>query len=259
MSNMLKIDELENGTCAQTSALRIRRGGASVRGNTVKKTCGSESVTNEASSNISNRIKSINGKVVRMKRKGDGSRACMYPGGRKPIDFGVSWDPNVMGLPAPAWPIGITPEDYRIHAERPELIVFPEELVLQEPRFSRSGSYLGSFSSLLDRDRKVGLRSVHLKGTYHGTNLLYIGMDANNQIIPLATGVSQDKLKAWYWKTCKAYTVPEFKRSISGIKALRPEAYKNLKMLGLKGGQGLIALQTDKTTSHQTVQNQSMP
>ncbi|GJS44389.1 transposase, MuDR, MULE transposase domain protein [Tanacetum coccineum] len=115
-------------------------------------------------------------------------------------------------------------------------------------------------------------------------------MDANNQIIPLATGVSQgetvetwscfltklkecigedpnmeiisdryyaittacanvfptafhgcfcrhltmnckfssDKLKAWYWKTCKAYTVPEFEKSISGIRALRPEAYRKL-------------------------------
>ncbi|GJY18472.1 hypothetical protein Tco_0389963 [Tanacetum coccineum] len=77
-----EVDELENGTCAQTSALRIRRGSASVRGNTLRKTSGSE-----------------------------------Y---------------NVMGLPAPAWPIGITPEDCRIHAERPEPVVLPEELVLQE-------------------------------------------------------------------------------------------------------------------------------
>nr|GEU88014.1 harbinger transposase-derived protein [Tanacetum cinerariifolium] len=88
-----EVDELENGTCAHTSALRIRRGGASVRGNTVRKTCGSESVTNESSSNISNRLRSINRKVVRMRGKGDGSRACMYPGGRKHVGFGVSWDP----------------------------------------------------------------------------------------------------------------------------------------------------------------------
>ena len=30
------------------------------------------------------------------------------------------------------------------------------ELASQDPRFSRSGSYLGSFSSLQDRDRKIG-------------------------------------------------------------------------------------------------------
>ncbi|PWA45733.1 hypothetical protein CTI12_AA515000 [Artemisia annua] len=33
--------------------------------------------------------------------------------------------------------------------------------------------------------------AAHLKGTYLGTNLLAIGMDGNNQIIPLVTGVSQ--------------------------------------------------------------------
>nr|GEY50408.1 transposase, MuDR, MULE transposase domain protein [Tanacetum cinerariifolium] len=39
---------------------------------------------------------------------------------------------------------------------------------------------------------------------------------------------SSDKLKAWYWKTCKVYTVPEFERSISSIRALRPEACRKL-------------------------------
>ncbi|GJV37734.1 transposase, MuDR, MULE transposase domain protein [Tanacetum coccineum] len=45
---------------------------------------------------------------------------------------------------------------------------------------------------------------------------------------------SSDKLKAWYWKTFKAYTVPEFEKSISGIRALRPEAYKKLEGAGFK-------------------------
>ncbi|GJY41465.1 transposase, MuDR, MULE transposase domain protein [Tanacetum coccineum] len=142
----------------------------------------------------------------------------------------------------------------------------------------------------------IKIDGAHLKGTYKGTNLLVVGMDANNQIIPLATGVSpgetietwswfltklkecigkdpnmaiisdrhyaittacanvfptafhgfccrhlmmnckfsSDKLKAWYWKTCKAYTVHEFERSISGIKALRPEAYKKLEDAGFE-------------------------
>lgn len=43
---------------------------------------------------ISNRrLRTINGKVVRMRGRRDGSRAYMYPGGRKPLGFGVSWDP----------------------------------------------------------------------------------------------------------------------------------------------------------------------
>nr|GEU56977.1 hypothetical protein [Tanacetum cinerariifolium] len=33
---------------------------------------------------------------------------------------------------------------------------------------------------------------AHLKGTYKGTNLVLVGIDGNNQIIPIATCVSQD-------------------------------------------------------------------
>ena len=33
--------------------------------------------------------------------------------------------------------------------------------------------------------------AAHLKGKYKGTNLLAVGMDGNNQIIPIATGVAQ--------------------------------------------------------------------
>nr|GEV70312.1 ulp1 protease family, C-terminal catalytic domain-containing protein [Tanacetum cinerariifolium] len=36
--------------------------------------------------------------------------------------------------------------------------------------------------------------AAHLKGTCIGTNLVAVGMDANNQIIPIATGVSQGKI-----------------------------------------------------------------
>ncbi|GJT36084.1 hypothetical protein Tco_0926503, partial [Tanacetum coccineum] len=35
------------------------------------------------------------------------------------------------------------------------------------------------------------INAAHLKGTYLGTNLVTVGMDENNQIIPIATGVSQ--------------------------------------------------------------------
>ena len=41
---------------------------------------------------------------------------------------------------------------------------------------------------------------AHLKGRHLGTNLLAVGMDANNQIIPLATGVAQgETVENWSW------------------------------------------------------------
>ncbi|GKF14229.1 hypothetical protein Tco_0055691 [Tanacetum coccineum] len=60
----------------------------------------------------SNRLRTISGKKVIMRRKGDGSRAYMYPNGRFPIGQ-CFWDPvdgdvmlgNAMGIPAPAWPV----------------------------------------------------------------------------------------------------------------------------------------------------------
>ncbi|GJS66083.1 transposase, MuDR, MULE transposase domain protein [Tanacetum coccineum] len=42
--------------------------------------------------------------------------------------------------------------------------------------------------------------ATHLKGRYEGTNLLAVGMDGNNQIIPIATGVSQGETgPSWTW------------------------------------------------------------
>nr|GEX75530.1 hypothetical protein [Tanacetum cinerariifolium] len=42
--------------------------------------------------------------------------------------------------------------------------------------------------------------AAHLKGIYQGTNLLAVGMDGNNQIIPIATGVSQGETgPSWTW------------------------------------------------------------
>nr|GEV48784.1 hypothetical protein [Tanacetum cinerariifolium] len=41
---------------------------------------------------------------------------------------------------------------------------------------------------------------VHLKGNYLGTNLLVVGMDGNNHIIPLATDVSEGETgESWTW------------------------------------------------------------
>lgn len=42
--------------------------------------------------------------------------------------------------------------------------------------------------------------AAHLKGKYLGTNMLAVGMDGNNQIVPLATGVSQGETgRSWTW------------------------------------------------------------
>ncbi|GJR07368.1 transposase, MuDR, MULE transposase domain protein [Tanacetum coccineum] len=89
---------------------------------------------------------------------------------------------------------------------------------------------------------------AHLKGTYKGTKLVLVGMDGNNQIIPIATGVSQGETgESWRWfllkfKECIVYiledmqsnTPEEFQRRISNLRGLRPEAYQKLKDDGFK-------------------------
>ncbi|PWA49794.1 tetratricopeptide-like helical domain, DYW domain protein [Artemisia annua] len=65
----------------------------------------------------------VNGKLVRTRGRGDGSRARMYPQEIKPIGYGVSYDPidgepmlgmqDVIGIPKPAWP----PDDAQVQAE----------------------------------------------------------------------------------------------------------------------------------------------
>ena len=46
----------------------------------------------------------------------------------------------------------------------------------------------------------VIIDGAHLKGRYLGTNLVVAGMDGNNQIVPIATGVCQGETgEAWTW------------------------------------------------------------
>ncbi|GJZ53134.1 transposase, MuDR, MULE transposase domain protein [Tanacetum coccineum] len=40
--------------------------------------------------------------------------------------------------------------------------------------------------------------------------------------------MQSDKLNGLYWKTCKAYTIPEFEKLISLIRCVRPDAHKKL-------------------------------
>ena len=50
--------------------------------------------TSSSEPGVSNsRLRTINGKIVRWRGKGDGSKAHRYPGGIKPLGYGVSWDP----------------------------------------------------------------------------------------------------------------------------------------------------------------------
>ncbi|GKD36004.1 transposase, MuDR, MULE transposase domain protein [Tanacetum coccineum] len=106
--------------------------------------------------------------------------------------------------------------------------------------------------------------ATHLKGKYEGTNLLAVGMDGNNQIIPIATGVSQGETSpSWtwfllklkecigeilnltiisdrhtailsscevclFWKMCKAYTVEDFGMAINELRSKRPDVYEKL-------------------------------
>ncbi|GKA00482.1 transposase, MuDR, MULE transposase domain protein [Tanacetum coccineum] len=85
----------------------------------------------------------------------------------------------------------------------------------------------------------VSIDGSHLKGTYLGTNLLVVGMDANNQIIPLATGVAQgETVENWSWFLTKLKEcigdVPnlDFEKAISNIRGLRPDAYRKLEDAG---------------------------
>ncbi|GJU69631.1 hypothetical protein Tco_1255890 [Tanacetum coccineum] len=79
----------------------------------------------ESRSSCRNKLRTINGKVVRSREREDGSMSRMYPGDIRQIGFGVSYDPidgetmlgNSMGLPKHAWIVGITPEDCIIHAQ----------------------------------------------------------------------------------------------------------------------------------------------
>ncbi|GJU33170.1 hypothetical protein Tco_1176759 [Tanacetum coccineum] len=64
-------------------------------------------------------FKRVNGKAVRQRGRGDGSKSSAYPHGIRPIGYGVSWDPidgetmvgNMQGIPVPAWPYDGSPAD----------------------------------------------------------------------------------------------------------------------------------------------------
>ncbi|GJU38607.1 hypothetical protein Tco_1191564 [Tanacetum coccineum] len=57
-------------------------------------------------------------------------------------------------------------------------------------------------------------------------------------------------------KTCKAYTVPEFEKSISGIKALRPKAYRKLEAAGFEKWSRAVGSMIIHTNLNNDVQNQ---
>ncbi|GJW26445.1 hypothetical protein Tco_0040256 [Tanacetum coccineum] len=86
-------------------------------------------------------FKTINGKTVRSRGRGDGSKSSAYPHGIRPIGFGVSWDPidgepmlgvhqNVQGIPVPAWPYEAEPEEVEPKQAEPEEVEH-EQLVIR--------------------------------------------------------------------------------------------------------------------------------
>ncbi|GJS22328.1 transposase, MuDR, MULE transposase domain protein [Tanacetum coccineum] len=109
----------------------------------------------------------------------------------------------------------------------------------------------------------VIIDGVHLKVNYLGTNILDVGMDGNNQIIPLATdrhttiiqacgrvfdnsfhgfcdrhlmmncNLKGKKLRGIFWKACKAYTTEDFDKAISELRGHRPEVVRKLKEVEL--------------------------
>nr|GEX95539.1 transposase, MuDR, MULE transposase domain protein [Tanacetum cinerariifolium] len=103
--------------------------------------------------------------------------------------------------------------------------------------------------------------AAHLKGTYLGTNLLAVGMDGNNQIIPIATGVSYGGTgPSWTWflsklkkcireildltiicdrhaiilSACKAVFPLAFHRAINELRHHRPDIYEKLVEAGVE-------------------------
>ncbi|PWA54586.1 transposase, MuDR, MULE transposase domain protein [Artemisia annua] len=101
--------------------------------------------------------------------------------------------------------------------------------------------------------------AAHLKGRYLGTNLAAVAMDGNNQIIPIATGVTHGETgESWTWflsklKECigevpglaiisdrhlqlalHAYTRAELDRCVACIRVMRPAAYRKLEDAGFE-------------------------
>ena len=66
----------------------MRGGGVSLRGKEIASEAHYVSFVDKS------QLRCVNGKVVRSRGRGDGSKARMYLGGIKPIGFGVSWDPT---------------------------------------------------------------------------------------------------------------------------------------------------------------------
>ncbi|GJT01656.1 hypothetical protein Tco_0822825 [Tanacetum coccineum] len=105
--------------------VRTRGGGVRTRGGGVRTrgggSLGKQRSTNKddhSGSSSSNKLRSINGKVVRQRGRGDGSKSRMYLGGIRTIGFGLQ---NSMGLPKHTCPPEITLEACIIHAQSESL------------------------------------------------------------------------------------------------------------------------------------------
>ncbi|GJV92715.1 hypothetical protein Tco_1540528 [Tanacetum coccineum] len=77
--------------------------------------------------------------------------------------------------------------------------------------------------------------ATYLKGLYQGTNLVAVGMDGNNQIVPIAFGICKGHPaialavhKEFPLAFHVAYTPEEFASNMSILQAVQPDAYHKL-------------------------------
>nr|GEX61954.1 hypothetical protein [Tanacetum cinerariifolium] len=97
------------------------------------------------------------------------------------------------------------------------------------------------------------INAAHLKGSNKGTNLVAVGMDGKNQILPIAMGVTQGeigaswtwfmnrlkdcigkKIRGIFWKTCKAYTTHELDSLLDVLRGYRLDGAQKLEIAGFE-------------------------
>nr|GEW60460.1 hypothetical protein [Tanacetum cinerariifolium] len=78
--------------------------------------------------------------------------------------------------------------------------------------------------------------AAHLKGLYKGTNLTAVGMDGNNQIVPIAFGIckgeTEIKQRLYSGEYARLTQQKNFSRSMSHLQDIRTDAYDKLCQVG---------------------------
>ncbi|GJV78290.1 hypothetical protein Tco_1509874 [Tanacetum coccineum] len=97
---------------------------------------------------------------------------------------------------------------------------------------------------LFDYALSVSQSTAESDRSYKGTNLVAVGMDDNNKILPIAMGLKArpvhhgpglcagKKIRGIFWKTCKAYTTHEFDTLLAVLRGYKPDGVQKLKITG---------------------------